>query len=90
MMTLNFRWQSIFRMTGGDDNKNYGDRVAAVFFHKDGGLMITSAVNDDTDYKSQDRGQLKINEWNNIIIAQEFEGTKLMYKVAKFTLNCIS
>ena len=74
-------------MTGGEDNKNYGDRVAAVFFHKDGGLMITSAVNDDTNYGSRDRGQLKINEWNNIIIAQEFEGTKLMYKVAKFTFK---
>ena len=68
-------------MTAGGDNGKYGDRIAAVFFKSESGIMISSAVNGDKNFRRSFNDELTLDDWNNIVISQEFEGLKLMYKV---------
>ena len=69
-------------MTVGGDMGVYGDRIAMVIFNPEhGGIFIFSAVNDDKNFHRSFKDELKEGDWNNIVISQEFEGLKLMYKV---------
>ena len=72
-------------MTAGGDAGHYGDRVAATFFKHDMGIMISSAVNENPNLHESFKDELKAEEWNDVVISQEFEGPKLMYNVSKST-----
>ena len=79
--SLHCSWQSVFRMTIGGNKGEYGDRIATVFFKSEKGVVISSAVNDNNNFVREFKDELKEGDWNNIVISQEFEGLKLMYKV---------
>ena len=68
-------------MTAGGDNGKYGDRIAAVFFKSELGFGIVNAVNGEKNYWKKFEDVLTLDDWNTIVISQEFEGLKLMYKV---------
>ena len=84
IITLYNSWQSVFRMTIGGDNAEYGDRIATVFFKSELGVMISSAVSEDKNFRESFKDELKEGKWNNIVISQEFEELKLMYKVTLY------
>ena len=68
-------------MTVGGDMDVYGDRIAMVFFRSSDGIYISSAVNDKKNFLKSLKDELKEGDWNNVVVSQEFEGLKLMYKV---------
>ena len=43
-------WTNVFHFTADKDNGNYGDRIPALFIHKDGHFQICSAVNGEVNY----------------------------------------
>ena len=69
-------WSSILRFTStGADCCNIGDRVPAIFYHSEGILSISSAVNEDGDYGL--RTNIDLKKWYHIEIAQTKKNGKV-------------
>ena len=68
----------------------YGDRVAAVFFNSELGIWFGNAVNDNLNYWEAFKDELKAEEWNDVVISQEFQGLKLMYNVSNSSFQMYS
>ena len=73
-------WTNIFHFTADDaDNVKYGDRIPALFIHKDGYLTICSAVNDNKDFRTDQKfvygkeHQITIMQWRNRVQKYSFE-----------------
>ena len=68
----------------------YGDRVATVFFKSEVGIWFGNAVNDNKNYWEAFKDELKVEEWNEVVISQEFQGLKLMYNVSNSSFQMYS
>ena len=77
-------------MTAGGDMGQYGDRVATVFFKSEEGIWFGNAVNDNKNYWEAFKDELKVEEWNEVVISQEFQGLKLMYIVSNSSFQMYS
>ena len=44
-------WTNVFHFTAHDSNNGqYGDRIPAVFIHRNGSFLVCSAVNDNNNF----------------------------------------
>ena len=69
-------WSNILHFTStGSNCCNIGDRVPAIFYHSEGILSISSAVNEDGDYGL--RTNIDLKKWYHIEIVQKTENGKV-------------
>ena len=76
-------WAEILRFTNTTNNRgNLGDRLPAVFTHKDGYIIVASQIGDNNNYHiGGDSGPghiyLKENTWYKLEISQLSENSKV-------------
>ena len=64
-------WAEILRFTNTTNNRdNLGDRLPAVFTHKDGYIIVASQIGDDNNYLIGGHIHLKKKTWHKLEITQ--------------------
>jgi len=75
-------WTSVlaFKANNGVTNsKKHGDRIPAIFLHKDGFIGIRSSINGNINYWSNHR--IKLQKWHKIIMEQVSIYKKTSFKI---------
>ena len=71
-------WAEILRFTNTTNNRgNLGDRLPAVFTHKDGYIIVASQIGDNNNYFIGGHIQLKKKTWHKLEITQFSEDSKV-------------
>ena len=65
-------WTNVFHFTADADNGKYGDRIPALYIHKDGHFQFCSAVS----------GNQKCNE-RNFVVGKQYQMIIIQYKRSK-------
>ena len=73
-------WTSIFHMTKGGNNEAIGDRTPAVFFRPSSGLHITSALNEENNFRVAFPAPT-IGVWTKIRVSQELLNEGLKFRI---------
>ena len=62
-------WTNVFHFTADADNGKYGDRIPALYIHKDGHFLVCSAVNGNQNCKNI-----------NFVVGKEYQMAIVQYK----------
>ena len=77
---------SVLHMTIGGkglgNKAKVGDRTPAIWIHKKGRVMISSAVNGEVDYRKIFRILPPAGEWTSIEVSQSLAESKHMYRIS--------
>ena len=72
-------WTNVFHFTADGDNEKYGDRIPALYIHKNGHFRICSAINDKKCFRTEIHfvigkvHQISIKQWRNPMQKYSFE-----------------
>ena len=72
-------WTNVFHFTVNGDNADYGDRIPALWIHKDGYFRISFNINDNQYYHKD--FEFVLGQKYHIILKQFIEGEKYWYEV---------
>ena len=79
-------FNSVLHMTIGGkglgSKAKIGDRIPAIWIHKRGRVMISSAVNGEVDYRETFKFLPPAGEWTGIEVSQRLVKSKYMYRIS--------
>lgn len=68
-------WANLLQVTIGGKKEKYGDRTPAIFFHKDRGMLVASAVNGKSSFQPQNGTEYwnlpEIGKWTWVEVGQK-------------------
>ena len=67
-------------LTDGLNDKSYGDRIPAIYFSKDEGMYVGSAINQDWNF-GHHHDNPPIDKWTNIVLSQQLLGGIYIYRI---------
>ena len=86
-------FNSVLHMTIGGkglgNKAKVGDRTPAIWIHKRGRVMISSAVNGEVDYRKTFKILPPAGEWTSIEVSQSLVGTKYFYSISLDNKNVL-
>ena len=73
-------WSSVFRMTIGGENGNYGDRIAFIHPNRQMRLYVCSPINGDPNH-NKGFNPPPLHKWTNIEVAQRLDEGSYWYTI---------